>query len=133
MEETEFLSLDEERQKQVAVAYLLRNKKEIPEGLENLFSKLSSLEESAFSVMMAVKEAKRTISTLSPKSEQLAGAMSAVADLISDELDEDQIKEFGLRYDNHSGGSDKKPDMAGSTSKEYNNNNPVPISGGQVN
>jgi len=126
MEETHFKSLSAERQKDVAVAYLLKNKNEIPDGLEKLFKKLENLESSAFSIMLAVKEAKRTISMLAPKSEQLAGAMGALSDLISDELTEDQIVKFGLKYQEPSTDNNSEPDIAGSTAMAYNNSNPVP-------
>jgi len=129
MEEAEFQSLDEETQRQLAVAYLLKNKEEVPDGLGNLFKKLAELESSAFSIMMAIKEAKRTISSLSPRSDQIAGAMTAIADLISEELTEDQIMSYGLKYESRSDKT-QEPDIAGSTAKTYNNENPIPANSG---
>lgn len=125
----------------VAVGYLMQNPSQLPEELRPLAKKLRTKEIEMAEIYRAMKEAEQTIKTLQPKTDQLFGALGTISELISEGLPADKILEWAGKYDPKAADINKVPepldtttpsapkngemDIAGSTSKTYNEENPV--------
>jgi hypothetical protein len=140
MKKEELAGMTFDQKSRMAVAFLIKNSKERPEGTERLFSKLEKYEGSMMEMVAASEQARKTLSELELKQTQLYGSITSIVDLTAEDLPKEKVEEWCERYQppempgqrrapqasRPGGGPIKKAgkvDMAGSTS----DGNPVKV------
>jgi len=127
MEKAQLERLNDSEKAKIAVAYLIKNKEEWPDGSERFFQKLEGYEKSASIIFGAMEEAKKSLMELQSKAEQLNGSIASVVELISEDLPKEKIHGWAEKFEIPKYNSDipaknnqddqQDIDMAGSTAK----------------
>jgi len=131
MHEEEIKNIPPEGRAQIAVAFLMKQKDERPEGSEFLFKKLEKFDESLRTIMTTMADMKETMRELYNKNENLQGSIAAVVELIVEGFikDEAKIMDWCKRFDPPKNIDDLRPkrrnetpaqpDIAGVTAKNF--------------
>jgi len=80
-----------------AVAYLSGNKEAQPEQLKKLFVKIEGFQQKGLGLEGALKQAYDSIDQINNEMRQVYGAISAVTDIIADELTKEQVEEYSKK------------------------------------
>ncbi len=115
MEDAKFAQLDPMARAKLAVGYLIRHREEVKDlGLDKFFDKLNKYEKSMSEIMNASEAAKKSLSELQARSEQMYGSITSVVEIIAEEIvsETEKVNEWCSKFEPPS--KFKEPAMAGS-------------------
>ena len=88
-----------EEKRKMAVAFLIRNEGEQPEGTQAIFAKLMGHERDAAAINQQMEQARRALDELAIQLDKKIGSIEGIADVITDMLPEDKLDEWAEGYE----------------------------------
>jgi len=92
-------TMDSEKKSRLAVAFLIANPGERPEGTGKLFEKLAKHEVSMNTMTAKMEEHKQQMQSLHDQLNNVGGAVSAIVELVAEDLPEDKVQEWCEKYE----------------------------------